>query len=210
VAYQGRHWVKVDLLTAMAATTGVVLDHNAGASGGTFTIEGNASDGWTAPTFSQALTGDTEKRLAYWATQSFRYWRLVIDDVANAAGYSEVGKWSLGVYVAPGFCFSEQFVKVLEPLTEIGYGTHGSHYPDSRPTRWVWSLDWSQVPEADRLLFEALVYSLDVGDDFFIAWDPVGAPTDIWYVFRRDPFSVAMVNPSPYWNIPFPLVQVLP
>jgi hypothetical protein len=207
--YQGSHSLTVDLGAAAALTFGVALDHNAGASAGVLEVQGNAADVWIAPAFTQVLTGDAEKRLGYWSASSQRWWRLVIDDPTNQAGYSEVGIWDLGTYVAPAFCHSDAFSKVLDELSEIAYGTHGSHFRDERPQRWIWQLEWSQVLDADRVLFETLARSMKAGANFFIAWDPTGAPTDINFVFRREPARFNMSTGFPYWDIPLQLVEAL-
>jgi hypothetical protein len=207
-AYQSRHYLEADLGAAAAATAGVALDHNAG-SGGTLTIQGNDEDLWVAPDTSEALAGDTEKRLDYWTSSSKRFWRLVIDDVQNDDGYAELGVWSLGVYVTPSVCFSDAFGKVPEELSGLGYGLHGAHHQDERPQRWVWSLPWSQVPEADRTLFELLITTIKAGGNFFIGWDPSGTPADMHYVFRRDATGIQMATAFPYWDIALQLAEAL-
>ena len=207
-SYQSRHFLKAELAAAASITAGAVLDHNAGA-GGTFTLEGNSIDLFLVPPVSQALSGDATLRIAFFNATSQRIWRLVINDVSNIAGYAEVGKWSVSPYVQATYCHSQDFSKTLEELSPIGYGTHGSHFADERPQRWVWTLTWQDMPDADRTLFETLVQTLKAGQTFFVAWDPVSTPTDTFYVFRRDPVSWSMTAPTPLWNIPVSLAEAL-
>lgn len=207
-SYQSRHWVKVDLATATAITAGQALDHNAG-SAGTFTLEGNDYDLFIAPATSLSLTGtNATVRLAYQNSASRRWWRLVIDDVQNPVGYSELGIWYVGGWVAPSFCHSDSFAKSLDELSVIGYGTHGSHMVDDRPQRWAFSLPWSEVPEADRTLFELLATTLKVGQNFTLQFDSSDVAT-AWYVMRRDPLTIAMASAFPYWNLGILAVEAL-
>lgn len=60
------------------------------------TIEGNATDVWTSPAFSQALTFDSEFGVGiqdFATTQSYRFWRL---DITSTLGYCELSNIFLG------------------------------------------------------------------------------------------------------------------
>jgi hypothetical protein len=207
-SYQSRHWLQIDIGSSPSIMAAAVLDHNAGA-GATFTIEGNSMNSWVSPAFSQALTGDATIRLAFFSAQALRHWRLVVNDVSNSVGYAEIPVWSVSPWVAPTYCHSQNFQKVLEELSQIGYGTHGSHFADERPQRWVWSTFWEDMPEADRILFETLALAVKVGQTLFVSWDPVVTPTDTWYVFRREPVSWSMTVATPLWNIPVQFAEAI-
>jgi hypothetical protein len=57
-------------------------------------IQANATDSWGSPAVDQTLTIDNTYMVAshYFSTdQSYRYWRVVIEDVGNPYGYVELG-----------------------------------------------------------------------------------------------------------------------
>lgn len=75
-------------------------------SGATVKIQGNATDVWTSPTVDQALTYDSTHD--YWiynfsTTQSYKYWRIFVDDPTNTDGYIQIGNIFIGDELAmPG------------------------------------------------------------------------------------------------------------
>jgi hypothetical protein len=94
------NWIKISLDSAVSADCIAIYDHNFSSSA-VITIQGNASDSWGAPTFSETVTWNNCKILHYFASsQSFQYWRLVISDETNAAAYIQISELCLGEYLA--------------------------------------------------------------------------------------------------------------
>jgi len=82
-----------DLGAATAITAFVCGDHNL-TDTATITLEANPTDSWGSPAYSQAVT---LLDLAYlYLNETYRYWRIVIDDASNATGYLEIGLLYLG------------------------------------------------------------------------------------------------------------------
>lgn len=207
-AYQSRHWVKADLGSALAITASVALDHNAG-TGGTFTLEGNGSDLWTSPAVSQTLTGDSVERSAYFNASSYRWWRLVIDDVQNTAGYSEVGVWSPYTYFSPG-AYANIFTKNFTDLTHRGFATHGAAWVDERPQHGGWTILWRNITDADRVLWEAFQDAVPRGKAFFFLFDSAD-PTGIRYVEHPEPIGIELVPTAGgnLWSVSLVLLESL-
>jgi hypothetical protein len=183
VAYQSRQWLKADFGSALGVQAGIVINHNSGA-GGTYTLQGNASDAWTAPSLTQALAGDATIRVAFLGSlQTFRWWRLLIEDVQNPLGYSEVGIWYAGPYVQPTVTYAAGFAKRWNELSEVSVGISGAHFQDERPRQAAWALQWIEIPEADRATMAAAFALVPRGRNFFFAFDPVGTPTATEYVY---------------------------
>jgi hypothetical protein len=127
VSYQSTHCMNLDALSAQAVTVGIALNHNCG-SGGTITLQGsdtdNASIGYRAISpsidFTQVLAaagGSTSRRIAFFASQSYRYWRLLIEDGTNTAGYNEVGIWFPGTYFQPARSYAQGNVQAADRLS---------------------------------------------------------------------------------------------
>ncbi len=208
VAYMSRHYIKVDLATARAILSAIVLDHNAGASGGTFTLEGNADDLWVAPTHSQALTGDAAQRSAYFASSSLRWRRLIINDVQNSAGYSEIGVWFVGPYLQPQG-YANTFKPGYEDLSAVTYGTYGASHLDERPQFNTFALMWRNLSDADDASFETFRVAVPVGARFFLALDAVVTPTRLFYVSCVRPLDTTHV-PGVGWNKEMVVREELP
>ncbi len=69
----------------------------------TIRIQANATNVWTSPTVNELLTINNTYEIAshYFTTaQSFRYWRVLIDDASNPDGYVELGMVWLGKGIA--------------------------------------------------------------------------------------------------------------
>ena len=189
-AYTSRHWVKADLGSALAVRAGIAVNHNAGA-GGTFTLQGNATDAWTAPSVTQALAGDASIRIAFLgADQTYRYWRLLIDDCGNALGYGEVGVWFAGPYTQPSASFAEGWGKIPQAQNSVGFTKSGAHFVDVYPERPVWTpIGWRGLTAAQRDAIMNAFASVSTGVCFFFAFNAVDAPTATEYVFLDQPIS---------------------
>jgi len=200
--YQSRHWLKADLVTAAAVLSGIVVNHNSG-TGGTYTLQGNATDVWSAPTVNQVLSGDAAIRIAYLATQTLRYWRLVIDDPGNALGYAEVGIWFAGPYTQPTVSYAIGFTKAWEELSEVTVAISGAHFQDEKARRPTWGLQWSEIVEADRAALAAAFALVPKGRCFFFSFDAVTTPTETEYGFLADGISEALTS-GLYFNVDVP------
>lgn len=92
--------VVVDLGAAADVNTVAILGHNI-TTAATLTISANATDEWSAPTYTTSLTHSTGAILKFLsAAESYRYWEFAIDDDANSDGYIEAGRIWLGTYLA--------------------------------------------------------------------------------------------------------------
>jgi hypothetical protein len=198
--YQSRHWLKADLVTAANVQVGIVVNHNAGTAG-TFTLQGNATDAWTSPTVNQALSGDAAIRIAFISTQTLRYWRLVIDDCGNALGYSEVGVWHVGPYTQPSVSFAVGFTKRWEELSTVNIAPSGAHWQDERPRRPVWTIQWSEIPEADRSALAAAFALVPKGKCFFFSFDAVATPSNTEYGWLADGVAETLTS-GLYFDVP--------
>jgi hypothetical protein len=207
LAYQSRHFIKANLGSAMSGAVGIVWAHNAG-TGGTFTHQSNATDAWSLPTRSVTLAGDATIRIGYYSSATLQWRRLLINDVQNTLGYSEIGIWFDGPHTQPSVLYSDAFSDAPQELSAIGFSTHGAHIVDPRPIRHVWNLEWREVPEADRTLLEAFEAATPCGTNFFFSFDATDNPADTLYGFRAQPMAKAFV-PSAYWNLSFPFAEAL-
>jgi hypothetical protein len=89
-----------DLLTAVAVSKVMIQDHNF-TSGVTLTLEANATNVWTAPSYTTSLTYNATYIYKDLTTdQTYRYWRLTVDDASNPDTYIEISKVFLGTHLS--------------------------------------------------------------------------------------------------------------
>jgi len=89
-----------DLLSAVAVSKLMIQDHNF-TSGVTITLEGNATNVWTAPSYTSSVTWTTGYIYKDLLTdQTYRYWRLSISDASNPDDYLEISKVFLGTHLS--------------------------------------------------------------------------------------------------------------
>ncbi len=87
-------WLKADLAAAKQVKGLVLLDHNL-TSGATITLAANDVDDWGSPPYSAAISW-AEGNIVYTLDQTYRYWRLTIDDPDNPDGYLTASVLHLG------------------------------------------------------------------------------------------------------------------
>jgi len=98
--------ILIDFGTAQAIDSFVIYDHNF-TSGVTLTLEGNATDAWGGPSYSESVSYAADKITFYLSSaQTYRYFRLEVIDAANSDGYIEIGEMFLGAYFEPAQNFS--------------------------------------------------------------------------------------------------------
>lgn len=183
--------------------------------GATIRIEGNHSSSFTSPVFSQVVTLDNDAGIISHfeaSQQSFRYWRLFIDDPGNPYGGLEVSKFVVGK---------------AEKFDGAGRGFKWSHVDPSRTQRTPFGQQYSDVlPTRKRFQFELPVEDFDsfetainfyslLGktESFMVALDPdeiIWGEKDrflMWGNFKND-FEATDV-PSTYFTMPFTIEEQL-
>jgi len=214
VSYQSRHAVMADLGAAAEITAAIAINHNSG-TGGTYTFQADvaslAAVGYgdtSTPDFSQVLAGDANIRIAFFSNPNRRYLRLLVNDVQNSLGYSEVGIWFAGPYTGPTVSYAIGFTKAWEELSEISIACSGAHFQDEKARRPTWGLNWLEVGETDRAALAAAFALVPAGRAFFFAFDAVTTPADTEYVFVPEGVSEQLTS-GLYFNVPVSLSGAL-
>jgi len=103
---------------ATVITTIGVIEHNL-ASGDTVTIEANAADAWTAPSFTTSLTYTSNMILKYIAGETYKYWRFVFQTTEE---YVQAGRIWLGEYITIDPSSLINFNVKLKRNDNVNYG----------------------------------------------------------------------------------------
>ncbi len=190
IAIHTKEWVLFDLTTTEDINSvvllwpkedGIILSSNA-----VIKIQANATNVWTAPSVDQTLTLDNTYEIAshYFSTdQSYRYWRLVVIDPANANLYVNLGVMVLGkaeVIDNPdnGFIYS------LTDNSKITTTDFGNEYVDEYPTMAQLELDFAILDYDSAEAIDNLYRQVGNRKPVFVALDHDAS------VFSKDNFSL--------------------
>lgn len=181
----------------------------------TIRIEGNPSTDFSSPLFSATVTLDDDSQvISHFETtaQSYRYWRLFIDDPGNPYGGLEISKFVVGKAekfdgAARGFKWG-----TIDP-SRIQRTPFGQQYSDILPVRKTFAFE---LPVESFANFErAIEFYEAVGktESFMVALDPeesVWGEKDrflMWGNFASD-FEATDVA-SVYFTMPFAIEEQL-
>lgn len=121
-----------------------------------------------------------------WATSftpvAARYWKIVITDTGNDAGYIELGRVFIGWQFKPSINIDFGASLGVESDTTALRSLGGPDYFDSRPNRRTWRGQWSWLTEAEALdVLTSIMRSSDIEKEVFLMEDD----TDTNYQMNR-------------------------
>lgn len=170
------------------------------------TLQGNATDVWTSPSYSQVLTLDdraiVKSSSAGLHTGPLRYWRLKIVDASNPLGYVEVGALYLGSFFEPSrgavqFPFGCKYIDYSDTSRTEG----GQRFADIKAQTMGLSPEWFGLTIAEKESIDEHFETVGVSKPWFIELDPdlvysTGSGIYTRYVkFTSEP-SYALVSPG--------------
>jgi hypothetical protein len=180
-------WIVNDLGTNKKLTCFGIFNHNL-SSTATITLEGNALDIWTSPTYSQALTiatnadGTVFPRLVYFLDETHRFFRLTIEDGSNPDGRIEIGRIIAGEY----YEFTRQPARGLrvahaDPSSIEHTGGTIENFDDleerNRYRQFRVDLPWRDVTERRKI--EAIYTKVGNVRPVVLALDPTNYPSEM-------------------------------
>jgi hypothetical protein len=173
----------------------------------TITLQGNETNNFTTPSYSQAITYDDEvlaivSETGFNTAGGLRYWQVVFDDRTNPLGYIELGAMSLSNFYSPtrgGAQFPLQ--SNLIDRTETIFSEGGQTFSDIKETSAGFNLTWSALKKDELEALVNLFNKVGIGVPFFITLDAeAGFSTSvnrsIKYVKFKDEPSYRLVSPN--------------
>ena len=97
-------YVVFDLGSTILVNMAAVFGHNLTAG---LTLQGNSADSWGSPPYNVGLTiirdidSQRIEKAVTFASGSYRFWRLTIQDTANTAAYWQIGRFVAGTAFSP-------------------------------------------------------------------------------------------------------------
>ena len=190
-------WIKFDMGAQTSLTCIGLFNFNL-TSAATVTLEGNASDSWGAPSYSQALTIVTDsdsnvfKRLVYFPSGfNYRWARITFADAANSDGYIQIGRIAAGAYYEPPRTISEQYKLAMYDPSEgdVVPGRQTTFRTRNRYRRASVEFSYINQTQADKMytMFDKVGNS----SPLVLVLDPTSRPSkDSMYCYMATPLDL--------------------
>lgn len=190
IAIHSKEWIIFDMLTSQDINSVVLFwpkeDGIRLSTTSVVKIEANATDVWTAPAVSQTLTIDNTYMVASYffsTVQSYRYWRVTIQDPQNAYLYVELGLCWIGEnteFNEPenGFKFN------ITDLSSVSKTDFGHEYVDEYPQIVSVEFNYSYILYATAQALENAFRTNGNRKPVLVVFDEAGT------VFDKDHFLV--------------------
>ncbi len=187
-SYQSRHYLTFDVGSILGVRTAIVYDHNSD-TGGTYTVQAAAAaaDVLDDPAYTAALDDNTDylatfRAAIFAAEQSYRYWAVVIDDVANADGFVEIGLVYLGSWLEIDYRGRGMDRSPID-FSAVAFSDQGVAFQDRKQATRAWDLklEAQTLTVADDL--DEIFQEILTGGCFFLIPEPDRTPLRVLYGF---------------------------
>lgn len=148
-----------DLGSARSVYYCAIIDHNF-TSGATVKIQGNASDSWGAPSVDVTLT--IADAITYnWSTaQTYRYWRLSINDASNPDGFLDISKVYLGSYLQMPYMSRDMEIPTAS-TSDVSESTGLQVYGDPGIFYQYGNVNFPVIEDDDKILMDTMFQTMD-------------------------------------------------
>lgn len=201
----------IDLGSAKAVTSIILLDHTLTASDTLIKIQGHTSDSWGAPDVNETLTWASGTISKTFTSATKRYWRLIF--TKSAAGETrDIGRIFLGTYYdTPEDPDDKGYEDELEDPSRTSKSLGGQTYTEVLEKFWAPAVTWSSLPNSTAESLKTIAESVGRSVAFFVQVQTVSPLTEIFYVKLRRAFKrqVAGMESSLLWNVGLELEEQL-
>lgn len=143
---------------------------------GSVTLKGNSVESWASPPVEREITIVDRNIMEYFTTETYRYWRLEIEDAANPDGYIEVKKVFLGDYIQlPGV--STDYTFEDNTLSSREFSPTGQPFSVVRPQRTRFDFSFPGMTTDER-------------EEIRTAYRTNGIHTPMWLAVWEESFDV--------------------
>jgi len=192
-------WIKVDLTTAQNIKALVINNHNfTGAA--TLKIQAHADDAhWGAPDLDDTLAITDGKVVKFWSSnQSYRWWRISIEDAANPDTYIKIGHVFLGSYFEPAVNYQHRTVTLTDPSI-VKMSTGGQISVNEKTHYKTISYSFPSLTEAEVVTLKSIFDEVGISKCWYIcqnAGHSDGAYTVTFYVRNTNSWEISPLHPA--------------
>lgn len=197
-----------DLGAAYEYDSVALLNHNLSASA-TIKVYGADDDAFTSNVVTDTLTHNTNNLYEFIAAaRTKRYVRLEVIDVANPAGYVQVGVFVVGKYLETNRCFGQYDDGPLDE-TEIEYSpSNNAFVTQERPALNNWVLPFTGLDDTSVAGVKLLLTECGVRLGFWLCTDATAANTSSYWVKLKE-VSLPHFNHNGHWSWEAPVEERL-
>lgn len=141
----------------------------------TVTVQANATNVWTTPSISIVLPigGAYGSSLFTWATpQTYRYWRIRVQDAGNPNLRVELSKVYLGQATQMTRLPDDSFVYERADHSKTTENDYGHQYIDIYPQKITLKFTWKAISYVDAQALEALYQRAGIFNAIVVSLDP--------------------------------------
>lgn len=176
----------IDLGVATDISCVAIANHNF-TSGATIELRASVNSDYSTTDYSYTITYDSDIMLDFFTVQSYRYWRIYVNDAANGDGFLKMGRVYLGEYldVVPS---SDLPVDYNPTRTDqITFSQGGQVYRNKGSRSDEFGFTWTAMPGAMRISMEAFFDDMGYGTPFFFCnYNTHRTIFDVYYTCLTD------------------------
>lgn len=178
-------YVIFDMGAAVAVTNCILANTNLTASA-TVRVEANSSDSWATPAFSSVLAQYGDKWSATFTAQTYRYWRVYLDDATNPDALYLGAAFIGPALTMPGMAPDQEIPTKSSAQTVFSIG--GQAYGDRRIRYKTASINFPYISLTDKDLIDDFFDVVDITNPFFLlVWeDDLTIEPPIYCVLTKD------------------------
>ena len=184
-------WIKFDMATATKIKMLAIFGHNL-TSGAAVTLQGNATDSWGPPSYTKALTWN-EKAIVEFIDETYRWWRITIEDGSNPDGYIEIGRICAGEYIEPDVNVNEEVQKRIVDPSFIQESEGRQGYAVEKNAYRTYDVMFTGIARAQQDQLETIFRAVKNIYPLVFALDPDNYPeADTLYCMITTPLAHAL------------------
>jgi len=177
-------WIKWDFGSAKDVKAFVLKYHNFSA-GATVKIQANSSDSWSSPPVDETLSIVSGQMQKMWdSAQSYRWWRLTMEDSGNPDGYLRVGRIFSGNWSSPSvnFDWKRPWSVITKAVSRDSTGGQrvARKLADNKK---LWRYRFGFFTASDVAIIEDVLEKCGRHKPFFIVEDADDADNTLYYVW---------------------------
>ena len=199
----------IDLGAARAVDYCAILDHNF-SSGATIKIQGNATDSWGAPSVDITLTyAASNIYYKFSSTQTYRYWRLTVDDASNTDTYLQISKLWLSSYVQFPYMAKSQKIPTASTST-AQESISGQSYGDKKLIYRYGNITFPYIDDTEKTTIDTLFRAVDKTDPIMtLVWEEdIASYPPIYSRITSDLDWTRVDNVGRIWTVQFSFKEI--
>jgi len=160
-------WWKWDLGAARDIRYFIFWNHNF-SHNASINLQANSIDSWESPAVNVSVDWMTEKIVKIFETiNSYRWWRLVVQDSGNSNGYLQGGFAFLGDFLETSRYFSEILLTDIDP-SKLIESDDGQMSAVIKSKYWIKKYEFEGLSENDIIALREAFNYLGKANSFFI------------------------------------------